>query len=243
MQTWWKTRAIGKTKILDMKRILRRLLLMPLGLVKGIIDMANEKARDIDNKLIFKKVIVGSGCSFTADVTVGAHARILSNCTINHSHIGSYTYINRDALIQHATIGNYCSIAQDVVIGLGKHPLHLFATSPLFYRAKNPLNIQLIAHDLPFDEYEHITIGSDVWIGARATIMHGINIGHGAVIAASAVVSKDVPPYAVVGGVPAKVIKYRFPEHVIAQLLDQKWWDLPAEQVHKKRSVLEDICQ
>ena len=114
--------------------------------------------------------------------------------------------------MQNTTIGNYCSIARNVSIGLGLHPLNLFSTSPIFYKRQNALLLDLISKDNEFKEYQPITIGNDVWIGANAIIMDGITIGNGAVIAAGAVVTKNVPAYAIMGGVPAKLIKYRFAE-------------------------------
>ena len=102
--------------------------------------------------------------------------------------------------------------------------------------------MQLVEKDLPFEEYKQIRIGSDVWIGARAIILDGIQIGHGAVIAAGAVVTKDVPPYAVVAGVPASIIKYRFKPEIQANLLRTKWWENSAENVQKLMGTLVEIC-
>jgi Hexapeptide repeat of succinyl-transferase len=76
-----------------------------------------------------------------------------------------------------------------------------------------------------------VTIGHDVWLGSGAIIMSGVTVGHGAVVAAHAIVTRDVPPYAIVGGNPAKVIRYRFDESIIADLLDARWWDLPQEKI------------
>jgi len=203
---------------------------MPLGVILGILKLANEGARDIDNKYRFPNAIIDRGSCFSIDTTIGKGSHIFSGALLIHSHIGSYTYC-KNTLVQNATIGNYCSIAIDVIIGLGNHPTDKFSTSPIFYRRINSLKIKILDKDLDFDEYKPIIIGSDVWIGARAIIMDGVNIGHGAIIAAGAIVTKDVPAYAIVGGVPAKIIKYRFSKKTIAKLLQSKWWEKDAKEV------------
>ena len=99
---------------------------------------------------------------------------------------------------------------------------------------KNALGLQLVDKDVYFEEYAKISIGHDVWIGARAIILDGVNVGHGAIIAANSVVTKDVSPYAIVAGVPAKMIKYRFSEDKIEQLLTSSWWNWSLEDIKLK---------
>ena len=119
-------------------------------------------------------------------------------------------------------------------IGLGGHPLNLISTNSIFYSE----NKTAIRNDwrckISFNEHKPTKIGNDVWIGEFVTIVGGVNIGDGAVIATKSVVTKDVPPYAIVGGIPAKVIKYRFDEETIGALLQSKWWDLPDDEIGKK---------
>jgi len=223
-----------------MKKILIRLLLFPFGFIIKLIDLANEGARDIQNKYKFKDSIIDKGVCIDHHSTIKKNTHLLSNCIINNTNIDSYTYIGRNSLVQNASIGKFCSIANDVMIGLGKHPIQYFSTSPLFYRKKNPLGIDFIDTNLNFDEYLKIRIGHDVWIGARVIIMDGVNIGHGAIIAANAVVTKDVPAYAIVGGIPAKLIKYRFPELKIKKLNNSEWWNLPLNELKLKIDSLND---
>lgn len=128
------------------------------------------------------------------------------------------------------TIGPYCSIADRVEILLGgNHRLDWGSTFPFgAFRDAWPT--------APEGEGYHgtrgdVTIGADVWLGSQAMILSGVKIGHGAVVAARTVVTKDVPPYAIVGGNPGKLIRHRFDEATVAALLDAAWWDLPERDV------------
>lgn len=223
------------------KQKLTRLFWLPLGLLKGLLELANDKARDIENTRRFPNATVGKDCSFTNDVTIGKYTSIYSNNTINYSKIGFCSYTNFDCVIQHAEIGNYCSIAHGVRIGLGSHPTHLFSTARIFYKSYNIFRAPVLEEIVDFKEYELVRIGSDVWIGAESIIMDGVTIGHGAIVAAGAVVTKDVPPYAIVGGVPAKLIKYRFGEEQRKALLTTQWWLKQPNEVKKLAKNLTEI--
>lgn len=124
--------------------------------------------------------------------------------------LGDYTYVGGNVKISRANIGKFCSIAEGVKIGLGIHPTHLESTHPAFYSPNSGWQDE-IKPDLSLNivEYKPIIIGNDVWIGTNAIILDGITIGSHAVVAAGAVVTKDIPEYAIVGGVPAKIIKFR----------------------------------
>lgn len=123
--------------------------------------------------------------------------------------------------------GNYCSVATDArIFCLAGHPTHLASTYPFRTLLTRPAggNQDAVSRG-------PVRIGHDVWIGAAALILDGITIGSGAVVAAGAVVTRDVPPYAIVGGNPARVIRHRFPPEIIAALLDIAWWDWPEERI------------
>lgn len=162
--------------------------------------------------------------SFCYNSSFGLNNIVYENTQIINTKVGDYTYIGGSNKIQNATIGKFCSIGSEVLIGLGIHPTNLKSTYPGFYTNSEYYRVNK-EYEFNGDEYKQVNIGNDVWIGTRATILDGVNIGDGAIIAAGAVVTKEVPPYAIVGGVPAKVIKYRFSESRITELLDEKWWD------------------
>lgn len=218
-----------------------RLLLFPLCIIGYIFKGATEFSRDLINKIRFSNAIIDDGSCFNENTLIQKSVHVLSNCVLNNCSVSSYTYIGKNCLIQNTNIGKFCSIANDVMIGLGQHPLEHFSTSTLFYRRKNTLNISLVDNDLVFDEYKKITIGNDVWIGARVIIMDGVTIGDGAIIAANSVVTKDVPDYAVAGGVPAKIIKMRFTETKIEKLKQLKWWDDDIRVIKNKIAQLNNL--
>ena len=148
----------------------------------------------------------------------------LDKCELFHGgeyRIGYRTYINPYTLIRPWTdIGRYCSIGRRCSLAPGEHPLHQLSTHPFARELSNA--------PLPPGEQvppEHLIIGNDVWIGDGAVVMRGVTVGDGAVVAANAVVTKDVPPYAVVGGVPARIIKFRHSPEIIEDLLSIRWWD------------------
>ena len=186
-----------------------------LGCLKFLFQTSISKLSLIDNKSSFH---------ITTHIYRFAH--------IVNSNIGKYTYIGIGSKIIHTEIGNFCSIASDVNIGLEEHTLQNISTSPIFTESHNATGYSWTKEDV-FIPFKRTYIGNDVWIGFRALIKSGIKIGNGAVIAAGAVVTKDVPPYAIVGGVPAKIIKYRFSEDIIDELQKSQWWNLPDEIIIK----------
>ena len=207
-----------------------------------LYELAVIGSRDLQNKLRFSKSIVDKNCCINPATNIEENCHILENSLVLNSTIKKYSYVGRNSIVQNASIGSFCSIANDVFIGLGTHPSDLLSTSPLFYRVANTFNYQVLLNkDYNFSEYQPIEIGHDVWIGARAMVMDGVKVGDGAIIAANAVVTKDVPPYAIVGGIPAKIISYRFPPEKIAQLLKTQWWTWSLNDIRKRMTELNGL--
>jgi phosphonate metabolism protein (transferase hexapeptide repeat family) len=176
------------------------------------------------------------------ETTLGAWTDIGPNCTIAESTLGDYTYCAGDASIVYATIGKFCSIASHVRINPGNHPMERVTQHHMTYRRR--MFGFGDSDDADFFQWRrdhHVTIGHDVWIGHAAIVMPGVSIGDGAVIGSQAVVTKDVAPYTIVGGVPARVIRERFPRDVAARLAGIAWWDWPREVLEQRFDELNDL--
>lgn len=152
-------------------------------------------------------------------------ACINSGCSVHNSTIGRYSYMGYNCEIINTEIGSFCSLASGIHIGLAEHPIEWVSTSPVFQDVANSSIRKRLARNV-VPKGKRTIIGHDVWIGTNAIIKKGISVGTGAVIASGAVVTKDVPPYAIVGGCPARLIRYRFKEEMVQELLNTKWWDL-----------------
>ncbi|MCF0178683.1 MAG: CatB-related O-acetyltransferase [Bacteroidales bacterium] len=159
-------------------------------------------------------------------------AAVSVNCNIVECKLGKHSYIGHDSQAINVEIGAFCSISDHVFIGGAEHPINWVSTSPAFENVKGSLiRKRFVVFDVP--KTKQTFIGSDVWIGHGATIKAGITIGHGAIVGAGSVVTTDVPPYAIVAGTPAKIVRYRFSDDIISQLLESEWWSLPDEKIQK----------
>lgn len=177
--------------------------------------------------------------------TFEGYNRLGRNSTFTGS-LGRCSYMGENCKI-HADIGRYCSIASEVCTIQGRHPTSDWvSTSPVFFSPDCQCGTTYVSQRL-FDEMSPKTIiGNDVWIGTRATIRSGVSIGDGAIIAAGAVVTRDVEPYTIVGGVPAKPIRKRFTDEQIDALLSLKWWDKDETWIKDhaaKFSCVEELIQ
>lgn len=156
------------------------------------------------------------------------NVEIMSSAILSgENEIGEYTYIGFNSIITKSKIGRYCSIAGNVSIGIGEHKINRVSTNSIFY--KNPWET--------LTEKECV-IGNDVWIGTNSVIRRGVAVGDGAVIGANSFVNKDVKPFEVVAGSPAKFIKMRFPVLTIEQIQKSNWW---SKDLNEAKSLIEKL--
>lgn len=173
--------------------------------------------------------------------TIGNSCKIGKGCYLFNTEIGDYTYLSTNVSMMNCVVGKFCSIAQGTCVSLGTHPSSKFvSTHPAFF-STNKQNGMTFSDSCYFEEMGKSNIGNDVWIGVNAIIMDNVNIGNGAIIGAGCVVTKDIPPYAIAVGVPAKVIRYRFKAEEIAFLEEFKWWNREEEWLKGHFKDLHDI--
>lgn len=144
--------------------------------------------------------------------------------------VGHYSYIANRASVEETRIGRFCSIGPALICGSGDHPVDWVSTSPVFFSMFKQCGISF-AESSCYEEKKEIVVGHDVWIGASVFIRDGVSIGNGAIVGAGAVVVKDVPDYAIVAGVPARIVRYRFDDKTIQRLLQLQWWNWSEAQL------------
>lgn len=183
--------------------------------------------------VILSRTANGRACTFEGK------NKIYPRVFLYGSFLGRGSYVGPDSRLPKCKIGRYCSIGPEVKILAGKHPVdERLSTHPAFYSTMKQGGFTYVEQQ-NFDEFDfcdeekrfYVSIGSDAWIGARVTILGGVRIGNGVIIAAGSLVTKDVEDYSVVGGVPAKHIRFRFDEERRRSLLEDPWWDKDEEWI------------
>ena len=207
----------------------------------SIIDFVNYFKKNLTiSKLLNKH----PSCQFdlTAqilDCNFEKNVRIFENTKMVNAQVGAYSYIQSQGRIFNCQIGKFCSIAASVSIAPGIHDMNFVTTHPSLVQKTTPLPKVFARKDNSITS-KKVTIGHDVWIGEKVVILDGVNIGNGAVIASGAIVTKDVEAYAVVGGVPAKHIKYRFDEQTVVLIQNSQWWNYTDEWFQENANLMLD---
>ena len=168
----------------------------------------------------------------------GVDSKIEPGTEFIGSSIGRHSYVGYDSFVLNSDIGSFCSIANNVTIGGANHPMHFVSTSPVFLSHRDSVKAKFAGFH--YNPVVKTKVENDVWIGANAIIISGVTVGNGAVIGAGAVVTKNVAPYSVVAGNPAKHIKYRFTEDLIVKLIASAWWDMNDNDLKRFGSVFND---
>lgn len=163
-------------------------------------------------------------CSERYNTIIGKFTKVKAPFFLHNVQIGDYSVLAYNSHAANVSIGKFCSIGPNFCCGLGLHPSRGISSSAMFY-STSKLNGMTLSKQNKFEEEKQTLIKNDVYIGANVTVLDGVIIGDGAIIGAGAVVTRDIPPYAIAVGVPAKVVKYRFDEATIKELLEKQWWN------------------
>lgn len=203
----------------------RRLIANPL------VRYYRDLALSLRSAQVHRTARVGPGAVLKGAI-VDERASVGQDSMLYWTRLGRYSYISHGSRIANCEIGSFCSIGPNVVVAPGRHPVARLSTHPIFYSPEGQVP-DIWVTSPAYRENGRVKIGSDVWIGMNSVILDDVKIGDGAVIAAGSVVVGDVEPYSIVGGIPARHLRFRFSEDVRGILLGSKWWDLPVSTLRR----------
>jgi acetyltransferase-like isoleucine patch superfamily enzyme len=196
-----------------------------------------------------KKIVMRQNVLYNLATKFGGYNKIQKNVNICSSTIGIGTYLSEGCILANTKIGNFCSIAPYVKVVLGKHPTNIFvSTHPAFFSTQKQAGFSFVSENI-FSESEsksfnngfRVEIGNDVWIGYGVHILEGVKIGNGAIIGACSLITKDIEPYTVNVGIPAKQINKRFTENDISFLENTQWWNWSMSKLKSTKRYFSDI--
>lgn len=190
-------------------------------------------------KFFVSRILKKSRLTAVRNSCVHPSAKIESGTSFISSSIKRHSFCGYDCDVYLASIGSFTSIANGVVLGGARHPMEWVSTSPVFYAGRDSVKAKFAEHKLT--PPAGVRIGHDVWIGRSAIVLAGVTVGDGSVIGAGSVVTKDVPPYAIVAGNPARLIRYRFDENVIQKLKEINWWNFSEARLKTFGGVFNDV--
>ena len=187
----------------------------------------------LKNILSLPKRLVSHSALFGVlqEAVVDKTAAICSGVRFYRGKIGKYSYIGNNSFVSDTNIGNFTSISTDCYIGGTSHPTDWVSTSPVFHKWENIMKKNFARHE--FEIFKRTTIGNDVWIGNRVMIKAGVKIGDGAVIGMGSIVTKDIGPYEIWAGNPARLIRKRFDDETIDAFEKMKWWEWDDNRIEK----------
>lgn len=187
------------------------------------------------SKLIYKLQIPScKNCKFEYPVHINPRTNLIN------VNVGRYTYIGANNTMENVDIGSFCSIGSYVTVGGGVHPTDRLTLSTIFYDNNNCFRNRDFINGIEVNQPKTI-IGNDVWIGDQSYIKAGVIIGDGVIVGAHSVITHNIPPYAIVAGVPARIIRYRFNQDVIKKLLEVQWWKWSDDMIKRNKEYLSTI--
>lgn len=187
---------------------------------------------------LYSKLILRLQYPSIRESTIHRTSKVGYRSNVIRLKMDKYSYMGNNSSIMNTNIGKFCSIASYCAIGGGEHPTNWVSTSPCFYGQSSSIKGKFSNKE--YNDSKVVNIGNDVWIGEKCFIKSGISIGDGVIIGSHTVVTKDIPPYAIAVGSPAKVIKYRFNDDIIKQLLDIQWWNFDDIKLEKYSNLFDN---